>query len=289
MQQLINLDSQTDQQTDRYYDECLSYIQNHLLQFYQRYADENGLSIEQVQGRVSRWDLDQWKQAINEIDTTGWPIDATKRMKAYGVTAGIDKPHMIGAIVAVGLLRMMVRYQQTVKQRAQSDGTEEVRRMAENYQLNQKETKRVTSIITQSCTREMWSNRLWLDSDDMANDVEKLVNKHLRHGMSLTDLQNMLVMHTNPKQFKPNQSIADRVKQMQNNAKRIVRTESARLVNQANITTYRMTGVLKVKLVMQPGHCARCQDIADNGPYVIGTQPDAPLHPNCRCVWEPDD
>ncbi|WP_461243663.1 hypothetical protein [Secundilactobacillus muriivasis] len=291
IQELIRLDDQTDQATDVYYDECLAFIRDHLLHFYQEYADETGLSLTQVQGRVSKWDLSQWKQAIDSLNTADWPEEATKRLKAYGVVAGIDKPHMIGAIIGVGLLQMVVKHRQAIKQRVKSDGESEFKRMATAYKMTQSQRKKVSSIITQASTQELWSNNLWLDTDTLANDVENLVNKHLRHGMSLVDLQNLLTKHANPAQFKPNQSVADRITQMQANTRRIVRTESARLVDQVNMTTYRMQSVKWIQWVTEPGACSKCMGIADGGPYAVDDCPSIPddSHPNCRCTKVPFD
>lgn len=259
------------------------------MQFYQQYADDNGLSLTQVQGHVSKWDLKQWQAAIDEMQPGDWPKEATNRLKAYGAVAGIDKPYLIGAIIGLGLLRMTVKHQKAIKQRVKTDGESEVKRMGTAYNMTAKQTKRITSIITQASTKELWSSNLWLDTDTLANDVENLVNKHLRHGMSLTDLQDLLAKHTNPVQFKPNQSVADRITQMQANTRRLVRSESARLVDQVNMTTYRMQGVKWVRWVCEPGACAKCQAIADAGPYPIDDCPDIPgdSHPNCRCSKVP--
>lgn len=282
---MIRLDNQADHQSDADYDQTLAYIRDHLMQFYQEYAADNQLSIEQVQGRVSKWDLQQWQQAIDELNTADWPSEATKRLTAYGAVAGIDKPHLIGAIVSVGLLALTVKHQKQIAKRVKSDGQDEVSRMTKTFKLKPKQVKKATSVITQPSTTAQWSSKLWLNSDAMANDVENLVNKHLRHGMSLSDLQDMLVKHTNPDQFKPNQSIADRVRQSQSNAQRLIRTESARLVDSVNMSTYRMQGVKLVAWINEPGACNLCQGLADGGPYAID---DAPLipgdsHPNCRC------
>lgn len=285
MQQLINLDDQTDKQIDAYYDECLAYIRDHLLQFYQQYADENGLSISQARARISKWDLNQWKQAINEVDMSGWPKAATDRVKMYGATAGIDKAHVMLAIIGLALLRMMVKQRQAIQQRSVKDARDEAKRMKVAYKLTPKQSKKVTSIITQPETVKQWSARLWTDHDMMANDVENLVNQYLRHGATLNDLQDGLKKHVNKEQFKPNQSIADCIAQAQYNTQRLVRTESARLVDQVTMTTLRMKGVKWIQWVTEPGACSKCMGIADSGPYAIDDCPSIPddSHPNCRC------
>ncbi|WP_047021000.1 hypothetical protein [Levilactobacillus brevis] len=286
IQQLINLDDQTDQQSSQYTAECLAFIQTHLMAFYERYADDEGISLTQVKQRVSMWDMGQWKQAISQMgDVSDWPDDAKQRMTISGFIAGIDRSHLLDAIISLGVIKMTVSNQKNITHRLQLDGKTEARRMGDFFDLTSKQSKKVTSIITDPETTKIWSQNLWVDSDKMAGDVQYLVNQHLKHGMSLNDLNDILASHANPKQFKPGQSAADRISQMEFNARRIVRTESARLKDEVNMVTYRMKGVTKVDWVCEPGACLKCQGIEELGPYPINGAPDIPddSHPNCRC------
>lgn len=254
--------------------------------FYERYADDEGISLTQVKQRVSKWNMGQWKQAISQMgDVSDWPDDAKQRMTIAGFVAGIDRSHLLDAIISLGVIKMTVLNQKNITHRLQLDGKTEARRMGDFFDLTSKQSKKVTSIITDPETTKIWSQNLWVDSDKMAGDVQYLVNQHLKHGMSLNDLNDILASHANPKQFKPGQSAADRISQMEFNARRIVRTESARLKDEVNMITYRMKGVTKVDWVCEPGACLKCQGIEELGPYPINGAPGIPddSHPNCRC------
>lgn len=272
-------------QSNQYYQECLLFIRDHLTRFYTHYAAENGLTVAQVSSRASRWDLQQWQTAIKQLDMHDWPDDAFARLKAYNFQIHIDKKHILMALIGLDILRMTVKNQRNIEQRLLSDGQTEVTRMTRAFNLPRTQQKRAYSVITQNKTRSIWSQNLWLDSDSLANDIETLVNKHIKHGMSLNDLENILATHANPAQFKPSQSVADRVKQMEFNARRIVRTESSRLIDEVNMTTYRMQDVKWVEWITEPSACIKCQGIADSGPYRLNEAPLIPddTHPNCRC------
>ncbi|WP_056942509.1 hypothetical protein [Secundilactobacillus kimchicus] len=289
IQQLINLDNQTDQQSNQYYRECLMYIRDHLSQFYARYADENGLTVSQVSSQASRWDLQQWQNAVKQTDMSDWPSEAFSRVKAYNAQTHIDKKHILAALMGLAVIRMTVKNQRNIERRIELDANTELKRMENAFKLSTTQQKRASSVLTQPSTRAIWSQNLWIDSDNLANDIESLVNKHIKHGMSLQDMENMLADHANTAQFKTSQSIADRVKQMEFNARRIVRTESARLIDHVNMTTYRLAGVQYVDWVNEPGACQRCQGLADGSPYAINDAPDIPddSHPNCRCHKTP--
>ncbi|MCT2881932.1 hypothetical protein EFM33_03995 [Lentilactobacillus buchneri] len=304
---MISQDNQSSQRTDQYYDQAMAYIREHLIAFYEQYADENGLSVMQTQQRVSSWDLQEWRSAIKEMDVdNAWPQDATDRMKAYGTIAGIDKGHMLTAVIALGLIKLTVQHAKHIQQRIDDDGSQEITRMKNAFNLSPEETDSLSkivkakpkvetfyphqtsrSVITKPETTQIWSKKIWIDTDTMANDVENLVYKHLQSGMKLEDLRNLLSGHINPKQFKPNQSLADRVKQSQMQTMRIVRTESSRMINGINMATYKMKGVTQVQVVGEPGICQYCQGIVDANPYKIDDAPQPPFHPNCRCELVP--
>ena len=283
--QLTNLDNQADSQNAQYYAQALTEIRDHLYQFYSQYADANGLTISQVSRRVNQWDLAQWKQAIRSMNISSWPQGAVDTLKSFSGEAGGNKRHMLGALVKLSILGMAVRQYMAVRKRVKQDGQNQLHYVTKEYQLTYGEQHKASSVITQAATHEMWSDNLWVDTEDLGNDIEKLVNQHLKHGLSLQDLQDMLIRHSNPKQFKPNESLADRLVEQETNAKRIIRTESARLIDQVNMTTFKMKGVRYVNWVTEPGACEKCQGIADGGPYSIYDCPSIPddSHPNCRC------
>ncbi|TOY85816.1 hypothetical protein DIS15_03250 [Levilactobacillus brevis] len=283
------MDNQTDVKSSQYYRECLMYIRNHLTQFYARYANDNGLTVSQVSIRASRWELKDWQDAIRQTDMSDWPNEAFVRIKAYNAQIHIDRKHVLAALIGLAIIIMTVKNQRNIERRIELDANTELRRMKAAFNLSKKQAKQIGSIISQARRQSKWSANLWIDSDSLANDVETLVNRHLKHGMSLSNMDKLLENHVNPNQFKPSQSIADRVKQTEYQARRLVRTESARLTDEVNMTTYRMKNVKMVDWIAEPGACAKCASIASNGPYSLDDVPLIPddSHPNCRCHKTP--
>lgn len=56
--------------------------------------------------------------------------------------------------------------------------------------------KKTYSFITDPQNTASWSSRLWVDSDSMANDVENLVNKNIKHGLGPDDLTELMKKNT---------------------------------------------------------------------------------------------
>ncbi|MFC6180339.1 hypothetical protein [Lactiplantibacillus daowaiensis] len=286
--ELLRLDEASSQTFTMYQQQALTEISDNLQRFYMQYADESGLSLAQTRQAVSRWDIAQWQRAIDQLDMTDWDDNAKYLAGEYAYQAGYDRTHLMGAMVGMSLISMTSKVQQHITDRVKTDAVdqeEHLKRLLDGPPIRPIVKSKPVSIITQDETTALWSDSLWLKSESMANDVQSLVNLHLRHGMSIDDLKGMLVQHVNPRQFRPGKSIADRISQMDYQAERILRTESARLVDEVNMTTYSMQGVIWVDWIDEPGACEMCAALADGGPYPLNDVPSIPgdTHPNCRC------
>lgn len=290
--ELLRLDEASSQTFTMYQQQALTEISDNLQRFYMQYADESGLSLAQTRQAVSRWDIAQWQRVIDQLDMTDWDDNAKYLAGEYAYQAGYDRTHLMGAMVGMSLISMMSKVQRHITDRVKTDAVSQQDHLKWLLGSDSSPVKVIkpkpVSIITQDETTALWSDNLWLKSESMANDVQALVNLHLRHGMSIDDLKGMLDQHVNPSQFSPGKSIADRISQMDYQAERILRTESARLVDEVNMTTYSMQGVKWVDWIAEPDACttgANCAGIAAGGPYLLKDAPSIPddTHPNCRC------
>ena len=77
-------------------------------------------------------------------------------------------------------------------------------------------------------------------------------------------------------------TLDDDFKEAYNNARRLVRTETARVQNRATQDRYREAGFTKYQVIAEPDCCDVCADLTtqvfDIDDLVI------PAHPNCRCA-----
>jgi SPP1 gp7 family putative phage head morphogenesis protein len=72
-------------------------------------------------------------------------------------------------------------------------------------------------------------------------------------------------------------------------AEMIANTEMARAVNASNVDEYRSSGVTMVEwqTAGDDGVCEECAGNEADNPYEIGSEPEAPAHPNCGCQIVP--
>ncbi|WP_282801140.1 hypothetical protein [Secundilactobacillus kimchicus] len=278
IKQLLRQDKQTEQSNEQYYQQALSYIREHLMVFYERYAANNQLSVAETAQRISKWDLAQWKKALNELQYKDWPDGALDNLESIAGSAGRNVRHMMDGIIALGVLSMFVKQYQLATSQVEQQGMIEVNR------AGIKNVKDLVNIVTDPENATTWSSNLWSDSDDFTRDLQSVIDKKIRHGASMDDLVNVLVPHSKELE-KPNTNAADRLAVAKRNGQRLILSETARVKDRVNMATFRQMDVKWVRWVCEPGACDRCLALEEGGPYPIDACPDIPddSHPNCHC------
>ena len=267
--------------------------------FYVHYADENGLTISRVNQRISRWDMTQWKQALDDLRAVKIPLQASDHIKYAMATAGINREYLLMSIIAVRMAVATAKQHALVAKRLAQDVTEEVDRKAEALKLAErrqdyinrahKMRREVYDTYVKDSFKDaskQWSPRLWQDNEEMTRKVQNIVSQHLTSGLSIDDFTHKLFPYS--EQATPS-TITGSVDSMDYKAQRLLRTESARAINEVNRKIYEIADIDEVDVVNEPGACPKCVDIADKGPYRLKEAPGIPIHPNCRCSLVPHD
>jgi len=70
-------------------------------------------------------------------------------------------------------------------------------------------------------------------------------------------------------------------------ANMIARTELMRAYNQGMVTTFQQYGVQLFNVVTAGDPCEVCADLPEGNPYPLENLPPIPIHPYCRCTFEP--
>lgn len=119
-----------------------------------------------------------------------------------------------------------------------------------------------------------FSSRVWENTNDLANRIYNDVLECVRTGK------------------RPN-AIAKKIKDdfgsSAYQAKRLVQTELARVVSDAQIDIYKTSGVVKKVMwtaTLESNTCDYCADL-DGKYFNLDDAPKIPAHPNCRCCYVP--
>ncbi|GIQ95206.1 minor capsid protein [Lactiplantibacillus plantarum] len=115
-----------------------------------------------------------------------------------------------------------------------------------------------------------WSDRIWSNMDELQYDVSRIMKQ-------------ALLTHTNPVDAVA--EIRKRYNVLDYQARRLLRTESARIMAEESIRASKEAGYSKLRWVANTGACRICAPL--DGHVFSYREADGmiPRHPNCLCSW----
>lgn len=264
---------------DAYYDQALAYIKSHLEAFYLHYAEEDGLSISQVTQNISQWDKRQWKEAIDELDVSGWLPESKQRAEILGNTAGLNLGNLISAIAGLGIIAWLDKSIQRTQSKAKQIAVDE-RRFLRSNTLATKRTDKNKQVLS------ALSSNIWLEGDRVLDEVRGQLFRAYQTGKGLDELRAFLTQQV---KANPVSNIADRMYQTQSKIDRLIRSESAKMIDELDTETYIKNKIKWVDWITEPGACKICVGIQLGNPYRVEDAPKLVVdsHPNCRCAKVP--
>lgn len=264
---------------DAYYDQALAYIKSHLEAFYLHYAEEDGLSISQVTQNISQWDKRQWKEAIDELDVSGWLPESKQRAEILGNTAGLNLGNLISAIAGLGIIAWLDKSIQRTQSKAKQIAVDE-RRFLRSNTLATKRTDKNKQVLP------ALSSNIWLEGDRVLDEVRGQLFRAYQTGKGLDELRAFLTQQV---KANPVSNIADRMYQTQSKIDRLIRSESAKMIDELDTETYIKNKIKWVDWITEPGACKICVGIQLGNPYRVEDAPKLVVdsHPNCRCAKVP--
>lgn len=127
------------------------------------------------------------------------------------------------------------------------------------------------------------SDRIWKNKDFLMTRLEEGLFDFVSRGQPTAQLVTDLIAdQIGPTAAEMGSVMDDAFREAYNNARRLVRTETAHVQNTATQDRYRDAGFTKYRIIAEPDCCEVCADLAeqvfDIDQLVI------PAHPNCRCA-----
>lgn len=127
------------------------------------------------------------------------------------------------------------------------------------------------------------SNRIWKNKDQLMQKLEDGLFDFVSRGQPTARLvSDLIVEQIGPTAAEYGNIFDNAFREAYNNARRLVRTETAHIQNRATQDRYKDAGFTKYRIIAEPDCCEVCADLAeqvfDIDNLVI------PAHPNCRCA-----
>lgn len=129
----------------------------------------------------------------------------------------------------------------------------------------------IKAVVNEVYKGSNYSERIWTNNNALASRVQ-------------VDMERMVMQGRSP------QTISKQLQRDFNvgysNADRLVRTESSRVYNAAREASYKEFGIEKVEFLAEGDACDICTQHGGKT-FNMGSEPEIPVHPNCRCAYAP--
>jgi SPP1 gp7 family putative phage head morphogenesis protein len=287
-QRAINIrdEARTAERINEIFESMQDSIQQEIESFYQRYADDEGITLTEARGRVSRIDMEQYErlakkyvEAAHHGDRdTAFSQEANDQMRLYNLTMKVNRLEMLKARCGI---RAMEGYRDTerlINENLEERAYSEYRRLAgilgNSVQFNE---NMVRAIVNASYQNATWSQRLWNHQASLSSQIGTQLASGILAGKSSNVLAREIQKLTGGSTYA---------------CQRLMRTELRRVQTEAALQSMTDNGVTEYKFMVENGvnPCDEClaldgqvfklsdMNVGKNAP---------PIHPSCHCASAP--
>ena len=289
-QRAINIrdEARTAERINEIFQSMQDSIQQEIESFYQRYADDEGITLTEARGRVSRIDMEQYERlakkyvklahAHGSIKDMAFTDEANDQMRLYNLTMKVNRLEMLKARCGI---RTMEGYRDTerlINENLEERAYSEYRRLAgilgNSVQFNE---NMVRAIVNASYQNATWSQRLWNHQASLSSQIGTQLASGILAGKSSTVLAREIQKLTGGSTYA---------------CQRLMRTELRRVQTEAALQSMTDNGVTEYKFMVENGvnPCDEClaldgqvfklsdMNVGKNAP---------PMHPQCHCATAP--
>lgn len=279
------------------YRQTAANIRREVNDFYNRFADENGLTYADAVKYLNREEALEWQTTvegyIEEIRREKDPAVRERLMREYDARAygaRITRLESLNASIDAELSKLYARANEQFRELLGESFTEGYYRTIFDIQSRYGYSSMfaaVNSDIVENALTYPWSganfsDRLWKHKGELLNTLRETLTSGLIRGDSVQNVAKRL---------------AERLKASQYNALRLIRTESSHIHNTAELEAYKACGFEEYEFMASLGErtCEVCGDMDGRRIKLADKKFGVnfpPLHPNCRCTtiaYDPDD
>lgn len=134
--------------------------------------------------------------------------------------------------------------------------------------------RKIEAVLRHPWSGEDYSGRIWHNKDEMMRNLRQTLIGGAVRGESITDITH---------------DMQRRIESSATNARRLIRTESMHFANQGQVGGFRAVGYrhVEVMVAIDERTCPDCVGHEGERYTVEEAGNVLPLHPNCRCTWNP--
>lgn len=271
----IKKDRNIDGAITKIYRETLEKVEYRLYTYIAKYAREEGISIAEAKKLVDNFDVTKWQmsaaQAVKEKD---FSKEANAWLKIYNLKMKMSREELLRAEISLELAKMTSKLDNVMTSHAFNVAKEEIKRQAGILKGHELTASKIKNIVNADFYGTSFSEKIWGRNGVHGRLQSKLFDELLK--MTVDEGNYKTAIRSMRKRFEVSEY----------EAKRLIKTESSRIRNQASLSMYQENGFTHYVWVCEPSACPTCKvydglemKIEESGSgYIV-----PPLHPNCMC------
>ena len=279
IKRLLKNDINYQKEIERIYAENLRNVESRIDSLYRRYSDKNGeISLADVKAIADKTDVTALAETARKMSQDkDFSQYADDLLAKYNLKMQVSRLELLKDEINLELIKNGVNVDKYVTNKLTDEAKAELKRQAGvlGESLDVTDTKLIKNIINGSFSSSTFSERLWGNTQYLANSLDTLLTQSIINGRHPNDVAREL-----RRQFDISQKQAER----------LMRTESARVHAECAVKSMEKNGVTKYEWVSEPSACKICSPLDGKTFEVKGAEfgnvkhPLFPLHPNCRCA-----
>lgn len=255
-------------------------IEKEIQAFYQKYADDEGVSITEAKKRADKVDVqafaDKAKRYVEEKD---FSPQANAELKLYNLKMRVSRAELLQYNMDLELLALGEGERQLTEKFLKAGFADEVKSQSGilgEYIKNPKTVERsMEAVLNVPFEGVTWSERIWERQQALRQVVARTAHETLVRGRNA-----MAMIPAFRREFGVSKSAA----------KRLAVTEVARVQSEAQKISMIENGFDEYEYIAEPTACPICAKLDGNIYKVAEMEPGkncAPMHPHCHCSTAP--
>lgn len=274
--ELIKRDLDRDKLITQLYQESYDRLQAQIDKFYLGYAGREGLTKQEAMKRASEFDVTKFaekaRKAVKEKDfshkTNSW-------LRVYNLKMKVSRLELLKAELGLEINSLTSNLDEVFDKARRSEYLAEYKRQAGILGISSKGAKkRLDSILNADFYGQSFSSRVW-GKNGLQSQLQKDVFASLNR--IYTD------MNGYQKEMK---RLAERYNTSESSAKRLLKTEIARINADTDHAVLKDNGFTHMIFVAESGACDICKPLDNTAVPIDKVEKGVnmfPMHPNCRC------
>lgn len=274
--ELIKRDIERDKLLSSLYQESYDRLQSEIDRFYMTYAGKEGLTKQEAMKRASEFDVTKFNdKARQAVKTRDFSNKTNSMLRTYNLKMKVSRLELLKAELALEMQNLTADVNQVFDKARADEFLNEYKRQAGILGVSSSGAeKRMKSILDADFYGQNFSSRVWGRTGLQANlqrDVFSSLNRIYTDMMGYKQEAKLL---------------ANRYGTSKENAKRLLKTEIARINADTQLAMLKDNGFTHMVYVAEPGACDICGPLDRKAIPIDKVEKGVnmfPMHPNCRC------